>query len=439
MAEHARPSGRARATAAGLMLALSMALSGCISGGQGGEAPAQSGDAHSGEVEWWTINMQKNYGAYVNGMIEAYETQHPDVSITWVDVPGQDITTKLLASIASGNVPDAVNVTSAVTGLFDDSMTDLHEYFSAEELGAYAPGLVTPLEDAQGRQIAIPWYNGGTSLAFYNTELLAAAGFDPAIPPKTYEDALELAGAYHDATGDHATNFMAYSTIVQANDIPLLSEDGRSAGFNTAETVALLESFKNYFDSGAIAPGSLSSDQRNLPQSLENRQIAFNPASTSSTLLNIEKNAPAVYEDIVVAPPVTGPSGAYYLPGQQIFGIPARSDNQAAAAEWLKFVTSTANQLALCKLVAIYPSTPATLQDPFFTDIDDDSPAGQARRVLRDTFPNSVDASLGSGNDEQLRLLFDEQVRAYMADEKSVQDALAAAETSWNDALAEGQ
>jgi putative chitobiose transport system substrate-binding protein len=439
MTQHAGRFARARAAAAvGLTLALSLTLSGCISGGQPSEAPAQSGDAYAGEIEWWTINLQKNYGDYINGMIEEYETEHPDVTITWVDVPGQDVTTKLLASIASGDVPDAVNFTSAVTGLFDDSMADLHDYFSPEELAAYAPGLVTPLESEDDRQIAIPWYNGGTTLGFYNTELLAAAGFDPAAPPKSYEDALALAAAYHEATGNHATNFMAYSNVVQAYDIPLLSDDGESAAFNTDQTLALLEAFKTHFDSGAIAPGSLSAEQRNLPQSLDNQQIAFDPVATSSRLLNIQKNTPAVYEKIAVAPPVSGPSGAYYMPNQQIFGIPMGSDNQVAAAEWLKFVTSPENQLAFCKLVAIYPSTLATLEDPFFTEIADDSPAGQARKVLRDTFAKSVDGSLGSGNDEQLRQLFDEQVRAYMAGAKSAQEALDAAEVAWNDELSKG-
>lgn len=429
---------RGRATAAaGVTLAVTAMLTACITTGPVDDPPAQSGDLYSGEIEWWTINLQVNYADYINGMIDAYEEEHPDVSINWVDVPGQDITTSLLAAIASGDVPDAVNYTGATVGLFGGSMADLNDYFSAEELATYAPGLTESLEDTEGRQVAIPWYNGGTTLAFYNAELLESAGFDASNPPATYEDALELAQSYRDETGNFATNFMAYSDIVQGYDIPLIDDERSRAVFNTPETAALLETFKTYFDSGAIAPGSLSADRRNPPQSLDNQQIAFDPVATSSTLLNIEQNAPGVYENIVVAPPVTGPSGTYYMPGQQIFGIPRGSDNQAAAAEWLKFVTSPQNQLEFTKLVAIYPSTPETLNDPFFTDIEGDSPAEQARRVLRDTFPESVDASLGSGNDEQLRELFNEEVRAFMAGEKTVEQALDAAEASWNAELGE--
>ena len=181
----------------------------------------------------------------------------------------------------------------------------------------------------------------------------------------TYDDALALAKAYHDATGKSATNFMAYSSVVQADGIPLLSEDKKKAVFNTPETLALMEKFKAEFGSGAIAPGSLGANQRDLPQSLENKQIAFDPVAVSSSLLNIQKNSPAVYGSIVVGPPVAGSDGKYYMSGQQIIGIPARSDNQAAAAAWIKYVTAPEQQLALCRLVPIYPSSVKALADPF--------------------------------------------------------------------------
>lgn len=424
---------------AALVALLVGSLTGCISGNPAGpeDEPEQAaaGDKYAGEIEWWTINLQKNFGPYIQGMIDAYQKEHPDVTIKWVDVPGQDITTKLLAALAGGKVPDAVNFTSATTGLFDDSMSDLTSWFTDEELAGYAPGLVEPLTSVDGRQIAIPWYNGGTSLAFYNTDLLKSVDFDPDDPPQTFDEALELGRQYTEKTGKFATNLMAYSNIVQMHDIPLLSEDRKQAAFNTPETRALLEKFKTYYDDGVIAPGSLSADQRNLPQSLENRQIALSPVTTSSNLTNIENNAPEVYSKIAVAAPVTGPSGSQYMPGQQIFGIPQASDNKAAAAEWLKFVTSPENQLEFCKLVAIYPSTPKTLEDPFFTDIEGDGPAEQARRTLLETFADSVDASLGSENDEQLRLLFDEQVRAYMSGKKPAQQALDDAEKAWNTEL----
>ncbi len=423
---------------AGAALLPLLGAAGCLSGNPASEPQAPAGDKFSGEVEWWTINLQKNYATYLNGMIDSYQGQHGDVKINWVDVPGQDITTKLLASIASGKVPDAVNFTSATTGLFGGQMRDLGEFFSAEELAVYAPGLTSTLKNADGAQIAVPWYNGGTSLAFYNTELLEPTDFDPENPPKTFKDALALAEAYHKATGKSAMNLIPTSAVVQQNDLPLLSEDKKTAAFNTDETREFIAQFKPLFDSGAIAPGAISSDVRNLPQNLENRLIAISPITVSSNLLNIQKNAPQVYDKIAVTAPVTGPSGKFMMPGQQIFGIPKAAKNPAAGAEWLKFVTSAANQVAFCKLVAIYPSAPEALKDPFFTDktADAKTPADVAIATLIETFPNSTDASLGSGNDEQLRLIFDNEIVAFLTGKKPADQALADAEKSWNTELA---
>ncbi|GAB3433543.1 ABC transporter substrate-binding protein [Flindersiella endophytica] len=429
-------SRSALAAVGSMLLAAALLLTGCISGEQKPPPAQGGGEKFSGEIEWWTINLQKDYSGYINGLISAYENKHPDVKIRWVDVPGQDITTKLLAAIAGDKVPDAVNFASTTTGLFAGQMADLRTYFDADELAAYAPSLVKPLTDQQGKVAAVPWYNGGAGLGVYRRSVLAKAGFDPANPPKTWDDALALAQKVKDSGGGYGANVMAYSLTMQSEGVRLISADRKRATFNTPQAVQILEKYKKYLDSGAIAPGVLGKDPRAYPQNLSNQLIAFMPSDTSSNLLGLQENAPDVYADSVVAPAVTGPSGTQLMAGQQVFGIPSGSKHQAAAAEWLKFVTSPANQLKFCKLVAIYPSTPQTLKDPFFTDVSGRTPADQARKVLVDTFPSIVDASLGSGNDENLRLLFDEQVRAYMSGGKSAAEALAEAEKQWNAELA---
>lgn len=426
----------------GTAAAATLTTTACISGeedpdaGGGGE---DNGEEFAGTVEWWTINLQANYAEYIQGLIDAYTAEHPDVTINWVDVPGQDINTKLLAALASGEVPDAVNYTSDTVGRYASAMSDLNEFFTAEDLGAYQESLVQPLTTPDGKLAGIPWYNGGAELGMYRTSALEGAGFDPDSPPTTWDEALELAEKYRDETGDYGGNLMAYSDTVQSEGIALLNEDRTAAAFNTPECLEVLEKFKVSFDSGAIAPGVLGKDPRNYAQSLENEQVAFDPSRVSSQLLNVENNAPDVYEDLAVAPAVTGPAGIQYLQSQQIFGIPQASENKAAAAAWLKFVTNAENLLEFCKLVPIFPSTPASLEDPYFTDIDTSTPAGQGRAILVETFPDLEDGGLQSHNDVVLREIFDEEVRAFMSGNKSAEEALSAAEEQWNTELTSNQ
>lgn len=416
--------------------AAALATSGCISG-EPEENSGADGEEFSGTVEWWTINLQKNFADYIEKLISDYTAEHPDVTIHWVDVPGQDINTKLLAALASDSVPDAVNFGSDTIGQYAEAMTDLNEHFTAEELGTYQESLVGPLQGTDGKQIALPWYNGGARLGLYRTSALGEAGFDPENPPKTWDEALELAQAVQDLTGEYGANMMAYTMTVQSEGIALLNEDGTTAAFNTPECLAVLEKYKEGLDGGAIAPGVLGKDDRSYEQSLENKQIAFFPSRVSSDLTNIEKNAPDVYEDLTVAPAVTGADGINYIVSQQVFGIPAKSTQKAAAAAWLKWVTDATNLLEFCKLVPIFPSTPGSLEDPFFTEIDTSTPAGMGRKILVDTFPSLEDGSLKSRNDPHLRELFDEQVRAFASGNSSGQDALDTAEEQWNAELAQ--
>src|SRR5690625_7917196 len=118
-----------------------------------------------------------------------------------MDLPGQDINTKLLAALASDTVPDAVNFGSDTIGQYTDAMPDRNDYFSPEELGAYQESLVTPLQGPEGQQIALPWYNGGARLGLYRTSALDAVAFDPDNTPRPWDEARELAYALQATTG----------------------------------------------------------------------------------------------------------------------------------------------------------------------------------------------------------------------------------------------
>ena len=102
---YSRLATRLTAGVAGLV-ATAM-LSSCIAGTDEGDTDQKSGEV---TVEFWTINLKKNFNDYVQGMIDDFEGDHQDIKIKWVDVPGEDIESKLLAAIASKDVPDAVNI-----------------------------------------------------------------------------------------------------------------------------------------------------------------------------------------------------------------------------------------------------------------------------------------------------------------------------------------
>jgi putative chitobiose transport system substrate-binding protein len=412
-------------------LATTALLAGCIAGTD----DSAGGDQRTGDVsvEFWTINLKKNYGDYVQGMIDRFEKDHADITIDWVDVPGPEIESKFLAAIASKDVPDAVNIEDFRVDQFADSLADLTPYFDDKSLDPYIDGLVDGLR-RDGQLKAIPWYHGGAQVAAYDSAALAKAGVTDL--PSTWDDAFTAGRAIAKRTGNCAFNALPTVGVLMSYDVPLLSDDRRSAALDNPQAAAVLDKFRAAYKDGTICPGAVSEQDRNLPQTLENGLAGAAVSDLPFLLLNVEKNAPDVYARLKVDRAVTGTNGKFVIPGIQSFAVPAKSDVQKQAAEFIKWVTSPENQLALCKLVTVFPSTETTLQDPFFTDIEAKTPADTARKVVVDELPDAVTADLGTPADTELDKAYLEQVRGFMAGDQPATATLQAIADEWNTLLA---
>jgi putative chitobiose transport system substrate-binding protein len=423
-----------------VLIGLLILATGCVSTGTS-SGSGGSGSADKADLTFWTINLKKQFGGYIGGLIDSYQRSHPGIHITWVDVPGADIATKLLSAVASGDVPDVVNIDSPNLGPFASKMADLGKYLPQSALADYQPGLLNSLRD-NNKLTAVPWYNGGAPVGVYNMTIMSKVGFNPASPPTDYQQVLTLGQQVYDKTRVYGTNEIAsyvngQTAVLSYQGVPLLSPDKKTAAFDGPDGIGVLNQFKQAYDRHAIAPGAVSADIRNFPQTLDNQQIAFQADSFPFVLTGLKTNSPTVYQHIAVTKAPTTKDGKYLLLGQQALAVPAASKHQAAAAAFIKFVTDGANQLAFCKLVPIYPSTVSTTKDPFFTDITDTSPLGQARKVIIEELPNLVDGELGSGKDAELSDDLSNQVRSFMQGSISASTALSTAASEWNKALAQ--
>jgi multiple sugar transport system substrate-binding protein/putative chitobiose transport system substrate-binding protein len=426
-----------------LLAGVALLASACVSGGGSGSASGGAGSAKSATLTFWTINLKKNFNAYFTSLISSYEKSHPGVRINWVDVPGTDIATKLLSSLASGNVPDVVNIDSSNLGAFQDKMADLTKYFSAKDLADFEPGLLDSLR-SNGKLTAIPWYNGGAPVGIYNMSVMKKAGFSPTSAPTSYAQVLSLAQQVYSKTKVYGTNDIpsyidGFTSILAYEGIPLLSADKKQAAFNTPQAQQVLTQFKQAYDSHAIAPGAVSANIRDFPQNLDNGQIAFQADAFPFVLTDLQENAPSVYKNLAITKAPATADGKWLLLGQQTLAVPQASKNQAAAAAFIKFVADGKNQLAFDKLVAIYPSTISTTKDPFFTQNTGTSPIDEARKIIVQELPNLVDGQLGSGMDTQLSDDLSTDVRSFMQGTTGASQALGAAASQWNTALAGGQ
>lgn len=424
---------------------LSVCLVGCTTGdetnstGSAGNASSQSsgGESQEIELEFWTINLKKSFNDYIQGMIDAYESEHPNIKINWVDVPGADVTKKMVTALASDDVPDVINETMLgfATVKSQGVLAPFNEYVSEEALGTFIPGLCSPLMQ-NGNMYAIPWYNMGSYVSFINAELYNKAGLDPNKAPTNVDELLENGRIIYEKTGVYGSNDFPTLLIMQAEGLPIVSEDGKTAVFNSSEHVALIQKFVDAYQNGALAPGCIGKDDRSYQQSFASGQIAQMGWWIANKVKEVESNAPEMLKNVVLAPAIRGKAGTVPLKDANLLMVPAKSQHPKEAAEFAMFVASPENQLEFCKLAAIYPSTLETMQDDIFTNVTGDTLMDEARRIQVATSADiSVDAVAAMDNAIQLNELYNEQVRAALTGQITVQQALDTAVEQWNQLL----
>jgi len=127
-----------------------------------------------------------------NDLIDAFEADHPGVTIEFTNTPWDTMIEKYTTAFASGNPPD---IFYSFTGGYVDSVmpqcVDYREAFSDEELDFILKGIPENLlaEFTIGdKLLGAPWLTIGNTLV-YNIDMLQEAGYDA--PPQTWEEQLE--------------------------------------------------------------------------------------------------------------------------------------------------------------------------------------------------------------------------------------------------------
>ncbi|WP_408008539.1 ABC transporter substrate-binding protein [Pseudalkalibacillus sp. A8] len=389
------------------------------------------------ELEFWTINLKKNFGDYIQGLVDNYEKENPNVKIKWVDVPGADVSKKFITALQSKEVPDVVNLASTDISLIRsyNVLNPINTLVDEKELDPYIDGLVEGLTFNE-EVLGIPWYHGGPPIGMLNTELYEKAGLDPDNPPQTWEEFMENGKQIHEKSPKvYGSNDIPTMEVLVGQGLPILNEDGTKAVFNSEEHVEFVELFVEGYKNGAVASGAVTEDDRQLQQTFENGQQAQAGQKLGSTIVGIETNAPSVLPKLKVFKPVTGSEGTIALKGIQTFVVPKKSEHPKEAAKFALYVTNTKNQLEFAKLVAIFPSTKETLEDPFFTDFEVKNIHDEARKLMVEISPKLTINSLGIEKEQELKDFYLEQIRAALLGEKTAKEALDTAVEHWNEAL----
>ncbi len=342
--------------------------------GTGSGTSAEQSGSEQQEITFWTMSLSPAFDDYINGVIDDFESQNPNVSVKWVDVPWGDMETKILTAAASDSMPDVVNLNLPFSQKLaqNDLLVDM-EQAAADAKSQYFEG--TWNASTYGDVVfGVPWYIT-TNMIYYNEALFEEAGIDPDDPPDNFEELREYARAIKGETGAYGyMTFFNDQFIMEELErmgIRLFNSDFTKARFNTQAVRDAVAYYRSMLEEGLIPSQTLTSKSGTgeAIQLYSSGELAMFFGGTSHARM-IRENSEAVYENTGVGPQIVGNDGKRNIAVMNI-AVPKSTSAQDAAIDFATFITNNENQVAFAEEAgSIVPSTRKALDDPFFSESD---------------------------------------------------------------------
>lgn len=420
----------------GIFALLGLLLSWSVSCSTGNlNSKAQQSGGESGEIEFWTMQLQPQFTDYFKNLISSFEAENPTIKVTWVDVPWSAMESKILTAVSAKTAPDVVNLNPDFASQLAtrNAWLDLDANVPADVRSTYLPN-IWKASTLNGKSFGIPWYLT-TRLTIYNTDLLKKAGISK--PPATYTQLAEAARQIKDKTGKYAffTTFVpedsaeVLESFVQMG-VTLVDPQGKAA-FNTPQGKAAFQYWVDLYKNGLLPREVLTQGHRHaieLYQAGETAMLGSGP----EFLKAIATNAPAIAKVSATAPQITGETGKKNVAVMNLI-IPRDTDQPQAALKFALFVTNNENQLAFAKAASVLPSTVQALSDTYFKTLKPDASSVEKARVVSASQLQQAEVLIPAmKNLNVLQKTIYENLQAAMLDEKTVAQAIGDAAQEWN-------
>lgn len=342
-------SRAARAVRGRLPLALAavassaLVLTGC---GVGGSAP----EADADEL---TVLVEGGGLAELEPVADLYE-EETGTKVTLVELPYDGLYDRISTELASGQVSFDVAALDAIwLTAFADGVTPLDDLMTDEVQADLFPGLVSEAQ-VDGTFVGVPvWTN--SEILFYRTDLFedpkeqadfqAKYGYELA-PPTTWEEYRDVAEFFtRDTDGDGQTDLYGtdvkgavetewLATVSQAGEEQMVLD--AASGDVTIDSPEHVEALDWYTSLLPFAPsGAAQLDWAGSQNLFYQGQLAmmrfWGHAYTGTPDDSVVKDS------IGAAPMIAGPGGVAGVPGAWYLSVPAATDKQDEAKDFVSF------------------------------------------------------------------------------------------------------
>ncbi|PWI09012.1 sugar ABC transporter substrate-binding protein [Streptomyces sp. NWU339] len=382
---------RAAATGA-VILSLALAASAC---GGGSSTGGGSGDSPK-ELTYWASNQGASIEIdkkVLQPELDKFEKQ-TGIKVKLEVVPWSDLLNRILTATTSGQGPDVLNIGNTWSA-------------SLQATGALLPWDAKNFDRIGGKDrfvdsalgstgtegqdpAAVPLYSMAYAL-YYNKQMLADAGVDA--PPTTWDE-LVAAGKKVSKGGkwgigmegsNPSENIHHAFVFAKQHGADFFTADGKPDFTNDGAVTAVKQYVDLMAEDKIIAPGNAEYAQNQSVSDFAKGRTAMLLWQSASANLTSQGMSEDDY-GIAPVPVQSGTPGAGKQVNSMVAGINLAvfkdSDNLDGATEFVKFMTSDAEQKILNTAYSSIPPVKAAQEDAAFN-----SPANA---VLKDTLANSA-------------------------------------------------
>ena len=370
------------------------------------------------EVVFWTLQMN-DFAPYINGVINDFEKENPDIKIKWIDVPFSEGEKRTLASVLSNTPPDLVNLNPDFSAILAQKGA-LEEISETEQ---FVPEIIESLK-YNDKLYSIPWY-ATSAITIYNKNLIKKAGVDV---PKTYTQVGEIAH-----TVKQKTNAYIFLPNISENDtmLKILNKYGINSAenINSEKSVTVFDYFKKLYNEDLIPKESITQTHREALEKYMSENIVLFQAG-ANFLNMIKENAPTTYQNTDVAPQIVGDLGQNDF-SLMNFVIPIKAKHKKEALKFALYLTNDKNQLELAKLTNIIAVNKTTLENDFYTKYDNSDLMSKARVISAKQLNHIQPALKTAQNQKEINTLINSAVQEVLLNKDETKKILDSVSKNW--------
>ncbi|WP_043539254.1 sn-glycerol-3-phosphate ABC transporter substrate-binding protein UgpB [Salinarimonas rosea] len=322
----------------------------------------------------------------------------------------------------------------------------MQEHADGFDQSAYLPSVVGYYADSEGNMLSMP-FNSSTPVMYYNKAAFEAAGLDPEMPPKTWNELVEASRKIIEsgaATCGFTTGWQSWVQLENFSayhDVPFATLDNGFDGletefaFNSDVHVRHVSNMKDWADEGVFKYGGRRSDSAPLFYSGECAIYMNSSAAQAGVDANTDFEVGVAmlpyYDDVPGAPQnsIIGGATLWVLQGHD-------AEEYEGVAAFFQYLSQPEVQAQWHQDTGYLPITQAAFelsQEQGFYAENPGTDVSVRQMTLNEPTGNS--RGLRLGNFVQIRDVINEELELVWSGQKSPQEALDAAVERGNSLL----